>query len=257
MADGKRRTISVVILAIVLVWMMLHLVLHRPTRAPKYVAHRGAAGIAPENSLAAIHAGIESSAVMIEVDVQRSFDGILLLYHDATVPGFGAVGETLYQNIRGKGDAGESVPTLDEALALFASEAAPEQILLLEGKAPDKYPGIAAEIIAAVDAHGLRDQVLIKSFDHDWLREVHTLAPDAALGSIHFYPFNIPHIDGMANASMNWICVIVDPTLISRAHAKSLEVSVWTIDWQPLADVMFWLGADYVTTNRPDRLRTR
>jgi hypothetical protein len=33
-----------------------------------------------------------------------------------------------------------------------------------------------------------------------------------------------------------------------------MEVSVWAVDWQPLADVMFWLGADYVTTNRPDKV---
>jgi glycerophosphoryl diester phosphodiesterase len=236
------------------VWLALHLMLHRPTRDPRYVAHRGAAGIAPENTLVAIQAGIATGAALIEVDVQRSSDGVLLLYHDATVPGFGAVGKTSYQSIRSAGPSGEPVPTLDEALVLFENEAGPEQILLLEGKAPDKYPGIAAEMLAAVDAHGLRDQVLIKSFDHDWLREVHNLAPDVAIGSIHFYPFDVPDIDGMTNASLNWTTVIIDPTVISRVHARGLDASVWTIDWQPLADVMFWLGADYVTTNRPDRL---
>jgi glycerophosphoryl diester phosphodiesterase len=242
-------------LIFVVLWLALHLILHRPTRDRQYVAHRGAAGAAPENTLAAIHAGIESGAAMIEVDVQRSSDGMLLLYHDASLPGGGPVGTLTYSNIRTIGMQGEPVPTLDEALELFAREAAPAQILLLEGKAPEHYPGIAAQILAAVDAHDLRSRVLIKSFNQAWLREVHRLAPDAAIGSIHFYPFAVPDIDGMTNASLNWTAALLDPTVIPRIHARGLKVSVWAIDWQPLADVMFWLGADYVTTNRPDRLR--
>jgi glycerophosphoryl diester phosphodiesterase len=251
-----RRKVVMALLLLLVIWVGLHLALSRPARDPYRVAHRGAAGLAPENTLAAIRAGIESGAAYIEIDVQRSADGVLALHHDQQIDGpdgSRAVGELPYETIRAIGEGGEPIPTLEEALDLFASRAADHQTLILEGKSPASYPGIAGEIIAAVDARNLRGRVLIMSFDHDWLREVHRLAPDAALGSIHVYPFDVPEIDSLQVVGMHWSAALLDPTLIRRIHAKGLEVNVWTIDWPPFARLAYRLGADGVTMNDPTR----
>lgn len=233
-------------------WIALHLILHRPIRAGYIVAHRGAAGLAPENTLPAIRAGIDSGAAFIEIDVQRSADGVLLLHHDTSIEGH-AIAAMAYADIRSLN--GEPIPTFDEALSLFSEEAHPDQVLIVEGKSPATYPNIAAEIVAAVDAHGLPDRVLYMSFDEDWLREIHSLAPDAELGSIHVYPFRVPEIERMGMVGMHWPSAVIDPTLIGRLHRRGLDVNVWTLDSPLLVRLMRWLGADAITTNRPDRIR--
>src|SRR5688572_18704299 len=134
------RKVVAVIVGIVLVWLILHLVLHRPAERPYLIAHRGAAGLAPENTLAAIRAGLESGAAYVEIDVQRTSDGTLILFHDAKLEGR-PIGGYTYAELQSHSIDGEPIPTFDEALTLFAAEADDRTILLVEAKDPAKYPG--------------------------------------------------------------------------------------------------------------------
>ncbi|MDM8528157.1 glycerophosphodiester phosphodiesterase family protein, partial [Anaerolineales bacterium HSG24] len=65
--------------------VMLHLILRPKQTRPIMIGHRGAAGLAPENSLSAIRAGIEYCARFIEIDIQQSSDGQIVVMHDILV----------------------------------------------------------------------------------------------------------------------------------------------------------------------------
>ena len=92
------------------------------------IGHRGAAGHAPENTLAAIQKGIALGVDFVEIDVRRTVDGMLVALHDETVNrttnGKGRVDRLLLQDVK-KFNAGngENIPTLDDVLKLVAGQA--------------------------------------------------------------------------------------------------------------------------------------
>ena len=100
----------------------------RERRQVDNVAHRGATGYAPENTIAAFDLAFDMKADYIEIDVQRSEDGDLVVIHDTTVDrttdGTGHVGELPFEELRsldagswfGDEFVGESIPTFDEVL---------------------------------------------------------------------------------------------------------------------------------------------
>ena len=114
---------------------------------PIMISHRGAAGLAPENTLASIREAIGQGAQFIEVDVQRSADGVLVLMHDRTVnrttDGRGTIRELTWDEIS-ELDAGSSfspeftgepVPSLDSVLGLIRKSPVN---LVLEAKNPGR-----------------------------------------------------------------------------------------------------------------------
>lgn len=112
------------------------------------VAHRGASAYAPENTIAAYDKAVKMKADYIEIDVQRSKDGELVLIHDTTVDrttdGSGKVGDFTFEELRSldagswKGEqfAGEQIPTFDEILDRYHGKIG----ILVELKAPELYP---------------------------------------------------------------------------------------------------------------------
>ena len=230
-------------------------------QSPYIVAHRGAAGLAPENTLAAIREGIRQGARAVEVDVRRSADGVLLLMHDErvdrTTDGTGAVDELTWGEI-GRLDAGshfsprfagEPVPTLDEALALIVERGV---TLLLEVKYGLRHPGIEHQIAEAVQRANAKDHVVVISFDHDWLAHFNLVAPDIAVGPLLYRPGPDPHIPMTRLVSVHWASVILRPAFIRRTHKQGHQALVWTVNDARLMKLLLRLGVDGVVTDRPD-----
>ena len=139
-----------------------------PSTAPGVtcIAHRGASAYAAENTLSAIRAAIGLGADMVEIDVQRSRDGQLVLVHDATLNRTTdvqrkfprrapwKVGDFTYAEMcrldagswRSDRDSGERIATLAEAIDLVRGSHAG---LVLELKTPQRYPGVASDVVAA------------------------------------------------------------------------------------------------------------
>jgi glycerophosphoryl diester phosphodiesterase len=98
---------------------------------PICIAHRGGRSLAPENTLAAIRAGLQSQTDFIEIDVHQTLDSVVVLSHDETLDrctdGHGRIDKTSFAEIKkldagswfGAQYAGEKVPTLEEALDLI------------------------------------------------------------------------------------------------------------------------------------------
>ena len=252
------------ILIVPLTYVVLHFMFRsRPSIEPGVISHRGAAGLAPENTRVAIQAGIDHEADFIEVDVQRSADGVLILMHDQTVNrttnGQGAVGNLTWDEISkldagshfDKEYAGETVPILDSIMEMIEGSTS---TLVIEVKKPHLYPGIEEQIAESIQHYEAQNQVIIVSFDHEWLRKFNTLMPNVTIGLLSIYPITIPNIAKSQSIDVYWTSVILDPTLIYRLHSQGHQVWVWTIDNSYMIRLLMWLGVDGITTNRPDLL---
>ncbi len=142
------------------------------------IGHRGAAGHAPENTVAAIQKGIALGVDFVELDVRRTADGVLVILHDATVNrttnGRGRVDRLCLRDIEtlNAGD-GEHIPTLEEVLTVAAGKVG----LMLELKTN----GVAQQTVEAVRKAGFTSPVIYASFTHEELTHVRTADPEASL----------------------------------------------------------------------------
>jgi glycerophosphoryl diester phosphodiesterase len=242
--------------------MLLHLLFRsRPVIEPAAIGHRGAAGLAPENTLAAIQTALNHGVTLIEVDLQRSVDGVLLLMHDETVDrttdGAGPVRQLTWAEISQfdagsdvlPGFAGEPVPTLETVLALLAPT---EAILVIEVKNPEHYPGLEQQLAETIQKFEAQARVAVISFDHAWLDRFHRLQPDVLIGPLAYYPLSVPHISANQAVDILWVSVILDPTLIHRLHRQGYQVWVFTVNQPLLMRLLLWLGVDAIATDRPD-----
>jgi glycerophosphoryl diester phosphodiesterase len=246
-------------------WIGLHFAFRdQPIIGPYLIAHRGAAGLAPENTLAAVRLGLDHGAECVEVDIQQTADNQLIVIHDATIDrttyGTGAVNELTW-NIISQTDAGswfdeefagERVPLLSQVLELIAPT---EATLVIEAKEPERSPGIAQNLIDILHHYSAVQRVMVISFDHAWLAGFNHLEPDVATGMIFLWPQSKKTGEHTVLFDYRWTSVLIDPALVRRVHRQGRQIGVWTVDrvWQ--MKLMRWLGVDAVTSNRPDRWR--
>jgi len=247
---------------LLLAWIVLHLILHsKSIENPIMISHRGAAGLAPENTLISIREAMNQGAQFIEVDVQRSADGVLVLMHDQTVnrttDGRGAIGELTWGEIS-KLDAGgsfssefagEPIPSLDSVLELIKEQ---EVTLVLEAKNPSQYPGMERQIAGTLRRLNANERVIVVSLDHSWLERFNELIPGTPIGYLWIWPRNTPQIPKARIVDVYWASVILDPTLIRRMHHQGYQVWVWTVNDVRLMRLLIWLGVDSITTDHPE-----
>ena len=154
----------------------------RPS-APLVIAHRGASGTLPENTLPAYELAILQRADMIEIDLHRTRDGETVVTHDEDLAGLGGRGEiaeATLAEVRAL-DAGDGarVPILDEVLDVFGARI-PFNLELKRGRRAS-YAGLEAAALAAVERRGLLDRTLFSSFDDRVLARLRALSPAARI----------------------------------------------------------------------------
>lgn len=151
------------------------------------VAHRGFSGKAPENTLAYHSMAIAMPYVhWMEIDVQLSKDGVPVVIHDYTLDrttnGHGKVKNMDWEYIRrldagswkGRSFQGERVPSLEEVLSLASGRLRLNIELKTVG---DMYPGIEKTVTDLISAKGMRDDVILTSFDTGALKKSRKLIP--------------------------------------------------------------------------------
>lgn len=231
------------------------------------IAHRGASGSAPENTLAAVELALAQGADRVEVDVRRTADGELVLLHDrdprrTTDVGPDRAGDPVdsfslaalrrldagsWFDVR---FAGERVPVLGELLELVRGRAG----VHLELKDPARHPGVERQVVAAI---GRGDDVLVQSFDHASMRRVHALAPDVPVGLLvgeRPGPALLRAAAGYA-AEVNPAVGALDADVVAALREHGLRTSVWTVDDPAELRRVAALGVDAVITDRPDLTR--
>ncbi|MDO5377911.1 MAG: glycerophosphodiester phosphodiesterase family protein, partial [Clostridia bacterium] len=130
-------------------------------------AHRGASGYAPENTLRALDLAADMHADGVEIDVQRTKDGKLVVFHDETLDrvtdGVGPLCMYTYDELRrfplvhaAGGSNADVIPLLSDVLALLSRRSLKLNIELKNSRTP--YPGMEEEVIGMVEAAGMREQ---------------------------------------------------------------------------------------------------
>ena len=249
-------------------------------RRPMVIAHRGGAGLWPENTLYAFERARAAGADVLEMDVRSTADGHLVVHHDETVErttdGRGRVGELTLAELkrldaahRWTPDAGRTfplrgagvaVPTLAEVFARFAGSR-----FVVEIKQDD--PALAAPLCRAVREHATQQRIIVAAFGQATLDEFRRACPEVATSATlsEGYKFLALFRAGLADSyspSMQALQVpenlggwrVVTREFVETAHRLNLQVHAWTIndagDMRRLLD----LGVDGIITDYPDRL---
>jgi len=224
------------------------------------IAHRGASGHRPENTLPAYELAVEQGADMIEIDLHRTRDGAIVVTHDEELAGIGGRGEiaqaTLAEVRALNAGGGEPVPTLDEVLDGFAMRI-PFNLELKRGKQAD-YPGLEQASLEAVNQRGLLPRMLFSSFYDPVLARLRALSPEARVAlliSRKFPQRAVERAKALGAEALNPEDSLVTAELVREAHAAGLAVYVFTVDEEAELRRFLDLGVDGIFTNHPDRLR--
>ncbi|WNM63886.1 glycerophosphodiester phosphodiesterase [Candidatus Nitrospira neomarina] len=217
------------------------------------IGHRGAAGHAPENTLAALELAIKYGVDMVEFDVRRTADGALVLLHDDSVDrttnGVGKIEELSLSVLRAlDAGGGERIPLLEEALACLSGRAGAMIEL--------KVRGIAADVCALVKAADFQGTVIYASFFHEELLPVRRLIGDAfTLALIEDVPIPFTAFATAAQATHVGVALnVVTPALVQALQAKDIKVFVYTVDEPDDIARMKRLEVDGIISNFPDRI---
>jgi glycerophosphoryl diester phosphodiesterase len=232
------------------------------------VAHRGASGHAPENTMAAFRRAVEMGAGFIETDLHLTRDARVVAIHDATLDrttdGQGLVDLMPLAEVReldagawfhspsAESFAGERVPTLDEVLR-FARER--DIIFYLELKSDSTW-GVEHAVVAALRDTGEAARVVILSFDPATLLSVNRLDQTMMTGYLCEIPSN-DLVERSVRAGARQIAPrgdLVTPALVKRAHEAGLQVVAWTINEPDQMRRLIEAGVDGIMSDYPDRL---
>ncbi|OCA61808.1 glycerophosphodiester phosphodiesterase [Aeromonas piscicola] len=220
------------------------------------IAHRGASGLAPENTLKAIRLALALGAQAIEIDVQQA-DGELWVFHDRRLErctnGGGVLTAQSRDYLAGL-DAGEGepIPTLWQVMEAIAGKAE----LHIELKGTHTAETVAALTRRAEAELGFTPaQWVVSSFHHPELARFAALRPEIRLGALTAtIPFTLAAFAAELGAwSLNCDLDFVDAALVMDAHRRGLKVLVYTVDHTADLAALVAIGVDGIFTNRPDR----
>jgi len=220
----------------------------------RIVGHRGAAALAPENTIVAFGAGVEAGADDVEFDVQRTRDGVPIVIHDDTLdrttPLHGAVAATDWASIRA---GAPHVPSLDELCAWAASRSV-GLVLELKQRFDARDGGLVPAVLPLLRSHGVLERTVVISFDHASLEQLHGAGPEARTAPLfgrRMRPEGWPAWSAGIHPFHEWIT----PELCARAHAGGQYVHAWGFepDRASVARLVS-AGVDSLSADDPRRL---
>ena len=227
---------------------------------PLVIAHRGASGYRPENTLSAFELAVDQRADMIEIDLHLSRDDAIVVRHEKDLASVGLKREirvadlALIQSLDA-GD-GEKIPTLDEVLDRFGSEIAFN--LEIKTGSDGAYPGLEEAVLRAVECRGLLASTLFSAFCDGVLGRLRALSSKARLAvlvSARRPEGALERGRAVGAEALNPWFGLADVPWIDVAHAEGFAVYPYTVDTQAELRRCLEAGVDGLFTNYPDRLR--
>jgi glycerophosphoryl diester phosphodiesterase len=228
---------------------------------PIVIAHRGASGTAPENTLPAFLRAVDVGAPMIELDVQCTRDGEVVVIHDwlldRTTSGSGLVTDHTLAEIRacdaggwfGQAFEGTVVPTLAEVL-----RAVPVAINVeLKALGDDR---IAAAALAVVEQAGALDRVVFSSFAYGLLERLRACSARAAIGLLWQSEPIAEALAMVQRVGATGVHLRKDATTaeaVAETGRAGLPVRVWTVNQPEEFDALADLGVAAIFTDFPER----
>ena len=234
-------------------------------RTAEVTAHRGASAQYPENTMAAFRAAAEQGANWIELDVQETRDGVLVVLHDATLRRTAgdhrAVGELTAAEIA-KLEAGswfseefrgEPIPRLEEVLA-FAREAGVRLNIELKPTARDRV--LEAETARLIRAWEMEERCVVTSQSYAALERLKACGPELKTAYVMGLAYgDLLHLDAADAFSIH--AASITPGLVSRLHDGQKEVYAWTVNSRGSIDKLLRMQVDNVITDDVPLARAR
>jgi glycerophosphoryl diester phosphodiesterase len=232
----------------------------------KVIGHRGAAGHAPENTLISIETALKQCVSGIEIDVQLTKDGQLVIIHDFTVNrttnGIGEINSLTLNEIRNL-DAGSSfnpqfkgelVPTLDEVLEIIPKD----KILNIELKhITYKRKNLEQKVIETLTRYDRIENIIVSSFDHSSLLLVNQINPNIKTGLLtcsHLLdPWNYIQENKLNIYSIHPSYEFVTKEYVSKIQEKGYKVYCYTVNDEETGDTLDKMGVDGIITDYPDK----
>ena len=221
------------------------------------IAHRGAAAARPENTMAAFERGIEDGADWIEIDVQETADGEVVVFHDSDFMRLAHVDRKIWEvtaaELRGidlgswfdPAYAGERAPTLRDVLAAARGRAK----VVIELKYYGHDQDLEARVAAQVDEFGMAEQVALMSLSYPAIQKARAMRPDLRNGVLA-----ATAVGDLAGLETDFLAVnlgLATPKLIRSAHAAGKDVYVWTVNDPLTMSRLISQGIDGLITDEP------
>ncbi len=220
-------------------------------------AHRGASTAAPENSMAAVKRAIADQADWVEIDVQESSDGLVLVAHDQDLKKAAGVDLKIWASTAEELRAvdigtryspefvGERVPTLEEVLRVCKDKVGVNIELKHYGHAQK----LEQRVIELVEAHGMERDVVIMSLKYDSIRKVRSLRPNWRIGLL-----STVAVGDLTKVDADFLAVntrAATRSFMSSARKRGKAVHVWTVNDPITMSTMIGRGAECLITDKP------
>ncbi len=227
------------------------------------IAHRGASGIAPESTRAAIREAIRAHAQMVELDVQMTADGRLVVFHDdrleCTTNGSGRLSDTPYARLKSLDAgswfdarfAGERILLLSQVFELM-----PRWMRLNLELKRTTHPRLLLDRLVRLIRHaGISRRVLLSSFDASLIEPLKRSGLARALICRRHPQRSLRDAIRLGCVSWHPHVSVLTRSRLATAHAAGVRVNVWTVNTLRQAKRLGAWGVDGMFTNHPQRFQ--
>ncbi len=221
------------------------------------IAHRGASVDAPENTLAAVRAAVDARADWVEIDVQESADGTVMVFHDSDFKRMGGPGKGIWElhdadlatidigSWKSPAFASERTPLLSDVLAICKNRSG----VLIELKYYGHDQRLEERVVEIVEAAGMADQVMVMSLSHEGVRKIQQLRPGWKFGLL-----STVAIGNVTKLDLDFLGLNARTTsgrLIREAGRRGIKIHVWTVNDPVDMATMLGRGVDGLITDNP------
>lgn len=220
-------------------------------------AHRGASSYAPENTMSAFHLGLRMGANGIETDVQRTKDGVLVLFHDDTLKRVtgqeGSIQDYTYEELQGFDvccyGRKDKIVKFRDFLEAFSG-------LDLQFAIEFKQEFTEQQTIDMLEEYGMRSKTILTSFKIECLMRAKLYAPDYVAGYLTG-DVNKMTLKVLKTMGVEQVCPqgkLVNREFVDWIHGQGFSVRAWGIEDEARMKQVYDAGADGMTVNFPDKL---
>lgn len=224
----------------------------------KITAHRGSSSEAPENTLAAFQAGIDSLADYVELDVQQTKDGEIIVLHDSNLKRTSGYNEFIwnmtFDEVRqldmggwfSEEFAGTQIPTLEEAIILCKGKIR----MNIEIKSNSHFKDLEERVVALIQKYELQSQCVVQSTDLSSLIKVKDMDDSIITGLILMGAYG----EFEESSKVDFFSIrstFVNKNMVESAHKNGKAVYAWTVNTKNEIRRMKVLKVDNIITDRP------
>jgi glycerophosphoryl diester phosphodiesterase len=228
------------------------------------IAHRGASGHAPENTMAAFLRSLAMGAKAIELDVHQTLDHELVVAHDDDLKRCGADKRRL-RNVHwedvakldvgswfGKSFKDERLPRLEDVYDILPKNV---ELHVEIKRGSSVYPGIEERVVDLIHKRGANARTLVSSFDHAALYSVRSIDEKIRLGyllGLTTLRTAFAEMKDIAAESLNLSARQTTARVVKAAHERDYKVLVYTVNKPQERDRLAALGVDGIFSNYPE-----